>query len=176
MHVGDAASWATIIGAAVPALALLVGLVTSFVKARSGNQRGLRDRLRQQLRQMDLACYVYFKREGWEAVKPPPQYSFHALEQIHQDGLLSPNRAHIERIKKMLREIRDSQTAMFARPTDSIFSEPSPDQQARLHRAFEDLNSMTQAYLRALGKMDNTGVGGYWTYLRYRVTPVWRRQ
>lgn len=174
MHVENAAQWATVIGSGIAALALLATFVVSFVTARSANQRTLRERLRQQLRQMDLACYVHFRREGWEAIRKPPQYSFHALDQIHQDGLLSPNRAHIERIKKTLRELRNSQEALAA-PAEDIFAVPSEVAKARVDGAFENLSSVVPVYLRALGKMDNAGFGGYWTYLRYRLAPPGRR-
>lgn len=65
----------------------LITFVVGFVTARSANQRQLRDRLRKQLREMNLACVVYFQREGWEAVNRSPQFSFQALDQNHEDGL-----------------------------------------------------------------------------------------
>ncbi|ASW91276.1 hypothetical protein [Mycobacterium marseillense] len=174
MELGDAQAWATIIGTVIAALALTATLLISFLTARGANQRGLRDRLRQQLRAMDLACHVHFKREGWRAVNPMPQFSIQALDHVYQDGLLSPGRSHIEMLKAVLREIRNSLEATES-PGDDIFRGPSPIDKARFDRALEDLGSVAEVYLRALGKMDNTGVGGYWTYLRYRFAPIRRR-
>ena len=124
------------------------------------------------LREMNLGCLVHLKREGWQAVNRMPQFSCQGLDQVHQDGLLSPGRSHIERLKRILRDIRDSQEAMVPTMEKSIFSQPTDAEKARLQDAFEVLEADSEAYLRALGKMDNAGLGGYWTYLRYRFIPA----
>ena len=115
----------------------VTGLITfgaSLRTARSGNQRDLRDRLRKQLREMNLGCLVHLKRGGWQAVNRMPQFSCQGLDQVHQDGLLSPGRSHIERLKRILRDIRDSQEAMVPTMEKSIFSQPTDAEKARIPR------------------------------------------
>ena len=152
----------------------LITFVVGFVTARSANQRQLRDRLRKQLREMNLACVVYFQREGWEAVNRSPQFSFQALDQIHEDGLISPSRSHIDRLKSILRDVRGRAQIHLSpqafRP--ELHAELTANNEARHRIGFESLDADAQKYLRALGKMDNAGLGGYWTYLRYRFIPA----
>lgn len=151
-----------------------IGVITfffSFWTARSDNQQKLRDRLRAQLREISLACHVYFQREGWEAVNRPPQFSFQALDQIHEDGLISPNRSHIERLKSILRDLRrrtELRLPKEAMPADEV-ARLMAENEHRSEIAFESLDADAKKYLRALGKMDNAGLAGYWTYLRYRL-------
>lgn len=146
----------------------------SFWTARSGNQRQLRDRLRKQLREMNLACLVYFQHEGWETVDRSPQFSFQALDQIHEDGLISPSGSHIERLKAILRGVRDRADIQLPHEAlgPELHAELTANNQARHRIAFESLETAAQQYLRALGRMDNAGLGGYWTYLRYRFIPA----
>jgi hypothetical protein len=80
------------LGIATGATALIT-FGASFWTARSGNQRQLRDRLRVQLREMDLLCHAHLQQEGWEAINRPPKVSVQALDQINQDGLISPSRS-----------------------------------------------------------------------------------
>ncbi|BBX25998.1 hypothetical protein [Mycolicibacterium alvei] len=152
----------------------LITFGTSFVTARSSNQRQLRDRLRKQLREMNLACLVYFQHEGWEVVDRSPQYSFQALDQIHEDGLISPSRSHLERLKWILRDVRGRSTLQLSKAAHGaeLHAKLTAENQRRLGIAWESLDTDSQKYLRALGKMDNHGLGGYWTYLRYRFLPA----
>jgi hypothetical protein len=156
------------------AAAALFTFGASFWTARSGNQRQLRDRLRKQLREMDLLCHVRLQREGWEAIDRPPQVSVQALDQIHQDGLISPSRSHINRLKAIVRDIHGR--AGIRLPREALSPEQYADMTAengrRIQKGFDILDADTQKYLRALGKMDNHGLGGYWTYLRYRFFPA----
>lgn len=152
----------------------LITFITSFWTARGDNQRALRERLRQQLRQMDIACHVYFRREGWTAVTQSPTFSFQALDQIHEDGLLSPSKSHVRRLTEILGEMRSLQESLSTPPTlDSIFATTPPevrrDIDRRMNIAFSVLDRDSHRYLRAIGKMDNAGLGGYSTYLRYRL-------
>ncbi len=156
----------------------VTGLITfgaSLWTARSSHQRQLRDRLRKQLREMDLACLVYLQCEGWETVDRSPKFSFQALDQVHEDGLISPGRSHLERLKSILRDVRDRSTLQLP-PTNALGAEQhaalTAENTRRLRIGFETLREATQEYLRALGKMDNAGLGGYWTYLRYRFIPA----
>ncbi|OLO98691.1 hypothetical protein BVU76_29590 [Mycolicibacterium porcinum] len=148
----------------------LLGFVLGFVTARSSNQRQLRDRLRKQLREMNLACLVHFQREGWEVVDRSPQFSFQALDQIHEDGLISPSRTHLERLKWILRDVRDRSTLQLSKQAlgPEQHAILTAENQRRLGIGWESLDADSQKYLRALGKMDNHGLGGYWTYLHYR--------
>ncbi|MGV0777719.1 hypothetical protein [Mycolicibacter kumamotonensis] len=152
----------------------LISFGFSFWTARSGNQRQLRERLRKQLREMNLACLIYFQREGWEAVDRSPKFSFQALDQIHEDGLISPSHSHLERLKAILRDIRGRAQTQLPRDALGIelHAELTANNEARHRIAFKTLDADSQKYLRALGKMDNAGVGGYWTYLRYRFIPA----
>lgn len=174
MTLGVAESWATIIGTA---FALGVPLLISFVTARSTTQRGLRDQLRKQLRGLDLICHVHLRREGWQAVNPMPTISLQALDHIYQDGLLSPCYSHIEAVQDLLRDVHRRIEAVDTPPPDaeSIFQAPAPRDTARVDQAMEALSSAARSYLRAIGKMDNAGVGGYFTYLRYRFDLPWRQ-
>lgn len=151
----------------------LIGLLCQLLDCPQWQSAQLRDRLRKQLREMNLACLVYFQREGWEAVNRPPQFSFQALDQIHEDGLISPSRSHLERLKSILRDIRgrgDLQLSRQAFPPE-LHAELTGNNERRYRIAFESLDTAAQQYLRALGKMDNAGLGGYWTYLRFRFVP-----
>lgn len=94
----------TWLGIAVGA-ATLFTFIASFWTARSGNQRQLRDRLRKQLREMDLLCHLRLQREGWEAINRPPQVGVQALDQIHQDGLISPSHSHLGRLMAIVRDL-----------------------------------------------------------------------
>ncbi|WP_373140199.1 hypothetical protein [Mycobacterium marinum] len=157
------------------AVTTLASFVVSFSTARSDNQRALRDQLRKQLREMKLACHMYFQREGWEAVNRGPQYSFQALDQIREDGLISPGSSHIARLKSILREISGRTELRLPKPP--AMSKEQHDRligvnDRRLESAFESLEADAQRYLRALGMMDNAGLRGYWTYMRYRWVPA----
>lgn len=146
----------------------------SFWTARSGNQRQLRDRLSKQLREMDLLCHVRLQREGWEAINRQPQVSIQALDQIHQDGLISPSRSHINRLKAIVRDIHGR--ARIHLPREALspeqYSQLTAENERRIEKGFHSLDADTQKYLGALGKMDNHGLGGYWRYLRYRFFPA----
>ncbi|MBE5451227.1 Uncharacterised protein [Mycobacteroides abscessus subsp. abscessus] len=152
----------------------LIAFAASFLTARSANQRQLRDRLRKQLRETSLACLVYFQREGWETVDRAPQFSFQALDQIHEDGLISPSRSHIERLKSILRDVHGRSTLQLSKAAHGpeLHAQLTAENQRRLGIGWESLDMDSQKYLRALGKMDNHGLGGYWTYLRYRFIPA----
>ncbi len=152
----------------------LIAFILSFVTARSANQRQLRDRLRKQLREMNLACVVHFQRDGWTEVDRSPQFSFQALDQIHEDGLISPSRSHIERLKSILRDIRGRSTLELPKQAlgPELHTQLTAENERRLRIGFESLDADSQRYLRALGKMDNGGPGGYCTYLRYRIIPA----
>jgi hypothetical protein len=168
---------ATIVGVAVG----VVGLITfgaSFWTARGRNQRDLRDRLRKQLRSMNLLCIVLLQQDGWEEVSPAPQVSPQALDQISDDGLLSPKRSHLQWLKSIVREIHDrSHVDLPGPPTLSQeeYNRLTATNERRRLRAVEILEADALLYLRALGKMDNVGPFGYFTYLRYRILPPHRR-
>ncbi len=155
----------------VVAVTAVITFIASFWTARSANQRALRDRLRKQLREINLACHVYFQREGWQAVDHNPQFSFQALDQIHEDGLLSPSRSHVKRLKSILRDLRGRTELRLPKQALSAneIARLATENELRSHIAFKSLDADAQKYLRALGKMDNAGLGGYWTYLRYRL-------
>lgn len=121
-----------------------------------------------------VACLVHFQREGWEVVDRSPQLSFQALDQIHEDGLISPSHSHIERLKSILRDLRGRTTVQLSKQALGAdeHAKLTAENQRRLRNAFESLDADSQKYLRALGKMDNHGLGGYWTYLRYRYIPA----
>lgn len=155
----------------------VVGLITfgvSFFNARGEKQRELRDRLRKQLREMNLACLVHFQREGWETVDRAPQFSLQALDQIHEDGLISPNHSHIERLKSILRDVRGRSTLQLSKAAHGpeLHNQLTAENQRRLGIGWESLDADSRNYLKALGKMDNHGLGSYWTYLRYRFIPA----
>lgn len=151
----------------------LAGLITfgaSFWTARSGNQRQLRDRLRTQLREMDLLCHLHLQREGWEAINRAPQVGVKSLEQIHQDGLISPSRSHLDRLDSIVRDIHGRARLDLPRQELSKvqYGNLMAENERCMNIAFARLDADVHRYLRALGKMDNHGLGGYWTYLRYR--------
>jgi hypothetical protein len=146
-----------------------IGAVTfgfSFYTARSQNQQALRERLRKQLRKMALVSHVHLKRDGWEAINPQPQVSLQELDHIRQDGLLSPSLSHIERLKSIIHAIRELSLHLDPRRGGTATAMFEADRAIKL--AFETLDVDADKYLRALGKMDNAGLGGYWTYLRYK--------
>jgi hypothetical protein len=151
----------------------ITGLITFFVSfwtARSDNQRRLRDRLRKQLESMEMLCHLHAQREGWEAIREPPQVSVQELDRIHRDGLISPSGSHIKRLHWIVRDIHGRsrlnlpQTAL----SREEFATLTAENERRLKIGFSTLDTEAQKYLKALGKMDNHGLGGYWTYLRYR--------
>ncbi|MDG4669471.1 hypothetical protein [Mycobacterium sp. 236(2023)] len=157
-------------------LVVLITFAASLWTARGSNQRQLRQRLRDQLRDMKSACDCYFQRGGWEEVGRMPQFSIRALSDIRDDGLISPNRAHIAGLKAVLHEIRGRSD--FSIPLEAVGREEhdrlKETNNRRLRIAFETLDNATSQYQRALGKMDNAGLGGYWTYTVYRFVPPHR--
>lgn len=153
----------------VVAIPALITFVASFWTARGSNQRVLRERLRTQFREMELACLVHFEREGWQAVRRNPTFSLQALEQIHQDGLLSPSHSHVARVVEALRDIRDRTHVQIPQLPEGHDLPLRAENARRQEVAWELLDADVHKYLRALGKMDNAGLGGYWTYLRYRI-------
>jgi hypothetical protein len=164
MQLVDAAAWATIVGTAVALLALWLSVRT----ARSNHQRELRKRLRDQLRDINVACDMYFGRDFSNAVNKPPKYSPQAIRQIRQDGLLSPNSAHIERLESLLLELFDV-THVGGQLVSHIDGEEYDQYMAqnrhRLENTLTELDVRSKDYLTALGQMDN---GNFVTYLRYR--------
>lgn len=148
----------------------VITFVASFWTARSVNQRQLRERLREQLREMKLATTVFFRHDGWEEVRRSPKFSFDALDEIGEDGLLSPGKSHIERLKVILRDIRGRSTLTLSKDAlgAEMHAELTAENERRLKVAFEHLDVESRKYLAALGRMDNAGLGGYRTYLRYR--------
>lgn len=175
MHVSDGAAWATIAGVVI---AVAVPFTVGFFTARGTNQRTLRERLRQQLREMRLACHMYLQKEGWDKVNRQPAFSFQELDQIWEDGLISPKRGHLEWLKSILREVVGRPEVKL--PPREILGAEEYDRltkvnERRLHRAVEILDEDSQAYLCALGRMDNAGLAGYFTYLRYRLLPPRQR-
>ncbi|GAB4700786.1 hypothetical protein MOKP118_42850 [Mycobacterium avium subsp. hominissuis] len=162
-----------ILGIVVGVIAVIT-FAASFWTARSGNQRQLRERLREQLREMKLAATVFLQHDGWEEARRSPKFSFDVLDQICEDGLLSPGKSHIERLKAILRDVRGRSTLTL--PKDALGADEhaklTAENERRLKVAFERLDVESRKYLAALGKMDNAGLGGYWTYLRYRFIPA----
>lgn len=163
----------TVLGV-VTGLISVVAFFAGLWTARSGNQRELRERLRQQLRGMEIACILYFQREGSDAIREAPKFSYQALDHIHDDGLISPSRTHIRYLKHVLRDVQGRQSlrlpeiALDPKTTASLYAE----NQRRLKVAFEKLDEASHRYVRAIGKMDNAGLGGYFVYLRYRFLPA----
>lgn len=167
----------TVVGIAVGA-ASLITFGASFWTARGRNQRDLRERLRKQLRAMNLLCTVLLQRDGWAAVNPAPQVSPQALDQISDDGLLSPRRSHLEWLKSIVFEIYDRSDVKLPGPpalSEEEYNRGTATNERRRLRAVEILEGDALVYLRALGKMDNAGPFGYFTYLRYRIFPPHRR-
>lgn len=169
-HTGEVELVGGILGIVIAVIGIIT-FVASFWTARSGNQRQLRETLREQLREMKLAAAVFLQHEGWDEVRRSPKFSFDALDQIREDGLISPGKSHIERLKAILRDVRGRSTLTLSK--DALGAEEhaklTAENERRLKVAFEHLDVESRKYLAALGKMDNAGLGGYWTYLRYRL-------
>jgi hypothetical protein len=77
-------------------------------------------------------------------------------------------------LKAIVRDIHGR--ARISLPREALSPEQYTDMTAenerRIRKGFDILDADTQKYLRALGKMDNHGLGGYGTYLRYRFIPA----
>ena len=112
---------------------------------------------------------MYFQREGWQAVDHNPQFSFQALDEIHEDGLAS--RSHVKRLKSILRDLRGRTELRLPKQALSAneIARLATENELRSHIAFKSLDADAHKIVRALGKMDNAGLGGDWTYLRYRL-------
>jgi hypothetical protein len=84
----DWASWATILGLPV----LVIGLFISARSAVSSRQRDLGERLRKVLRCVSKACDDYAYADRRNAVAVAFRDAAEQLDEIHDEGILSPNR------------------------------------------------------------------------------------
>lgn len=125
-----------------------------------------------QLREVELACQLAIKEKRAQVARRRPEYSLEELREISQDGLISPSRTHITRIADALLDIRARVRLDLPPLPAEQLAKLKDENQRRIEVAWKTLDSDSQRYLSALGRMDKAGPGGYWTYLRYRVRPA----
>jgi hypothetical protein len=179
MHVTDAVQWAQIIGAAVGAAVLLVGLATFVVTVRqavSRRQRELRGQFREVCRTISEACddYAYNDRRVDASVRL--REAAERIKVIHDEGMLSPSPRQIDHFQKYVEAF-----AGQARAGENFVQTVGPMVKSREElerlKAGQERNAammldyverMAAKYREVTRKMDN---GHIETYLHYRLLP-----
>lgn len=171
MQLGDAASWATIIGVPIA----LIGLWLTIRSAVSKRQRELRGQLREVLRKVSDACYWYpIEQERRTACRVLREAS-EALKVIEDEGIRSPNRHQIKELHQNLYDLATREEA-FTRAEPMFAMAMSPEERANLrpnfNRGTENLlryvSRLAAHYRKVTSKMDN---GNIFTYWHYRLLP-----
>jgi hypothetical protein len=77
-------------------------------------------------------------------------------------------------LKEIVRDIHGRARVHLPREALSPeqYAEMTAENEHRIQNGFDNLDRDTQEYLGALGMMENHGLGGYWTYMRYRFFPA----
>jgi hypothetical protein len=102
MHVGDAASWATIVALPVAVLAVVVPVAIAV----GGRQRGLRQHLREILDPVVKACDEYRYGVDDYLTERFLRVTAEKLRTLSErDGLKSPNPFHIGQLRHILVDI-----------------------------------------------------------------------
>jgi hypothetical protein len=153
MHLGDSASWATIIGTAVA----LAGLLFTTRQAISNRQRELRGRLREVLRPVSEACDEYRWRRI--AARDALYDATVKLKVIVDEGILSPSPRRIRNLQQWILDLGNA--AAFL--DEEELKAPLDDKTEKL---LSDVASLSNKYRHATIKMDN---GHIETYLHYRI-------
>jgi hypothetical protein len=173
----DWASRATILGLPV----LVIGLFISARSAVSSRQRDLGERLRKVLRCVSKACDDYAYADRRNAVAVAFRDAAEQLDEIHDEGILSPNRRQIRELRSWVYDSfgRAHTVANFS---TSIGSMVGPQERDTLKQNLEGttprviswVGALSAKYLRATTSMDNGNILTYW---RYRVLPpfIFRR-
>lgn len=99
------------------------------------------------------------------------------MQQLRDEGLLSPSDAHLAQLQELLREIEGRSPIRQQLPRQAL----SAEEYQRLVQANKDrmnlaearLHARARTYLRATTRMDN---GSYLTYLRFKRFGLLKRQ
>ncbi len=171
MHLGDTASWATIIG--VP-IALVVGWFT-IRGAISTRQRELRGRLREVLRDVSKACDDYptedFRRTACHTFSETAS----KLAVIRDEGILSPKPRYLYYLQFTLYDLSTREEAFRSAET-SFAMVMSAGDRAELRPNFNRKTDEMLTYVSRVAtkfreitrRMDN---GNIFTYWHYRLLP-----
>jgi hypothetical protein len=170
MHVGDAASWATIVGLPVAVIGVAVAVVVPMVIAVGGRQRGLRQHLREILDPLVKACDEYQCGVDDYLTEEFLRATAEKLRILSKrDGLKSPNANHIGQLLDILIDIANRFDVPRLLPSHGI-SQHQREQmleanEQRLKIAIEQAKRRAATYIRAVNKMDGWH---YLTYLRFK--------
>lgn len=171
MHLGDAASWATIIGLPI---AVIVGWFT-IRTAISKRQRELRGRLREVLREVSNACDDYPVEDSRRTACRAFLKASNSLEVIRDEGILSPKSRYIHYLQITLYDLGTREDA-FRSAANSFAMMMSAEEHAQLRPNFDRTTDEMLTYASRVAikfrnitrRMDN---GNIFTYWHYRLLP-----
>lgn len=173
---------AVLLGAGIAAAgAAVLTLYFDLRRGRAQHQKELRERLRGQLRSILAFCVAFTNHVNakglthTEALSTSKvQTAMKELEDIRQDGLISPNGPHIDAVYSLLSEmwvlipLIDPSERFEVPMTEEQYGKWFRNNIARLLHASIGLEIYVDKYLTALGKMDRAGLTGYLVFQRYR--------
>ena len=167
MHLGDAASWATIIGTLVAAVALLI----SIRSAVSKRQRELRGRLREVLRRVSDACHDYPIEQRRRTACRVLLEASEELKVIEDEGIKSPTPRQIKELHLSMYDLATREEA-FTNAEPMFAMAMSAEERGQLRPNFERsttillryVTRLAACYRKATRKMDNANIFTYWHY------------
>ena len=170
MHVGDAASWATIVGLPVAVIAVGVAVVVPMVIAVGGRQRGLRQHLRELLDPLFKACDEHQRGNDEYLTEGFLRTNGEKLRLLSErDGLKSPNANHIGQLRDILMDIANRFDVPQMLPSHGVSLEQRQQMLEANHQRFqlgvEQAKRRAATYIRAANRMDGWH---YLTYLRFK--------
>jgi hypothetical protein len=168
MHVGDAASWAAIVGLPVAVIGVVVAVVVPMATAVGGRQRGLRQHLREILDSVVKACDEYQHGNDEYLTEGFLRTSAEKLRLLSaRDGLKSPNANHIGQLRDILMDIANRFDVPRMLPGHGIEQRQQilEANHQRFQLGVEQGKRRAATYIRAVNRMDSWH---YLTYLRFK--------
>jgi hypothetical protein len=171
MQLGDAASWATIIGLFV---AVVVGWIT-IRAAINQRQRELRGQLREVLRDVSRACDDYRIADWRPRASAALLKACERVRVIEDEGIRSPKAAQIRELHQDLYDLGTREQAAeslrrYMYP--GMSAEQASESKQNFNKGTEDLvrylTRLADHYRKVTRKMDN---GNVFTYWHYRLLP-----
>ncbi|MFT9523846.1 hypothetical protein ACM0AU_04995 [Mycobacteroides abscessus subsp. abscessus] len=171
MHLGDAASWATIFGVPI-ALGMFWYTIRGAINSR---QRELRSNLRAVLRDVSSAVYEYPIESHRRTAERTLVEASKKLEVIRDEGILSPKPRYIYYLQITLYDLGTREENF--RRAETAFAQAMPaDQWAELRPNFDRKTEEMVTYVSRVSRkfreithrMDN---GNVFTFWHYRLLP-----
>ena len=165
---GDAASWAAIVGLPVTVIGVAVAVVVPMAIAVGGRQRGLRQHLREILDPVVKVCDEYQHGNDDYLTEGFLRTSAEKLRLLSErDGLKSPSPFHIGQLRDILVDIATRFNVPQMLPSHGVEQRQQilEANHQRFQLGVEQAKRRAATYIRAVNKMDGWH---YLTYLRFK--------